>query len=93
MAIFNNGDNTSTASGNSNTTIITAGTKINGEVNLSCNLYIDGELEGSIKSSKEVNVGKNGHVKGSIHTERLVVQGFIEGTVNAKTVEIRLLDM
>lgn len=42
-----------------------------------------------IKSSKEVNVGKNGHVKGSVQTERLVVQGFIEGTVDAKTVEIK----
>ena len=42
-----------------------------------------------IKSSKEVNVGKNGHVNGSVHTERLVVQGFIEGTVDAKSVEIK----
>ena len=42
-----------------------------------------------IKSSKEVNVGKNGHVKGNVQTERLVVQGFIEGTVEAKSVEIK----
>lgn len=89
MAIFNNGDSPSENTSNSNTTIITAGAKIKGEVNLSCNLYIDGELEGTITSSKEVNVGKNGHVKGSIVTERLVVQGFIEGSVNAKTVEIK----
>jgi len=89
MAIFNNGDSSSESPNNSNTTIITAGAKIKGEVNLSCNLYIDGELEGMIKSSKEVNVGKNGHVKGSVQTERLVVQGFIEGTVDAKIVEIK----
>nr|WP_275755169.1 polymer-forming cytoskeletal protein [Sulfurimonas sp. SAG-AH-194-C21] len=50
---------------------------------------MDGELEGMIKSSKEVNVGKNGHVKGSIHTEHLIVQGFVEGTVDAKSVEIK----
>lgn len=42
-----------------------------------------------IKSSTEVNVGKNGKVKGSIVTERLVVQGYVEGTVDAKTVEIK----
>ncbi|MDF1878598.1 polymer-forming cytoskeletal protein [Sulfurimonas sp. SAG-AH-194-C20] len=89
MAIFNNGDNTSETTSDSNTTIITAGAKLKGELNLSCNLYIDGELEGMIKSSREVNVGKNGHVKGSIETQRLVVQGFIEGTVNAKSVEIK----
>jgi cytoskeletal protein CcmA (bactofilin family) len=89
MAIFNNGDRPSKSTSNSNTTIITAGAKIKGEISLSCNLYIDGELEGTIKSSKEVNVGKNGHVKGSIVTERLVVQGFIEGSIEAKTVEIK----
>ncbi len=90
MAIFNKGDGTSTtAPTNSNTTIITAGAKIKGELNLSCNLYIDGELEGSVKSAKEVNIGKNGHVKGSVQTERLVVQGYIEGTVNANKVEIK----
>ncbi|QOP45163.1 polymer-forming cytoskeletal family protein [Sulfurimonas paralvinellae] len=90
MAIFNNGDvATKSSSTDSNTTIITAGAKITGEVELSCNLYIDGELEGSITSSKEVNVGKNGHVKGNIVTNRLVVQGYVEGSVEADRVEIK----
>ncbi|MEA3371792.1 MAG: polymer-forming cytoskeletal protein [Campylobacterota bacterium] len=90
MAIFNNGD--SQPQGNqtdSNTTIITTGAKINGEIELSCNLYIDGELEGSIISKKEVNIGKNGHVQGNITTQRLIVQGYVEGTVHANTVEIK----
>jgi cytoskeletal protein CcmA (bactofilin family) len=52
-------------------------------------LYIDGELEGVINSSKEVNIGKNGHVKGNITTQRLVVQGYVEGTVDAQKVEIK----
>ena len=90
MAIFNNSDSTSEGlAANSNTTIITAGSKIKGEVELSCNLYIDGELEGMIKSSKEVNVGKNGHIKGSIKTEKLIVQGYVEGTIEADRVEIK----
>ena len=42
-----------------------------------------------INSSKEVNVGKNGRVKGNIVTERLVVQGLVEGSVDAKHVEIK----
>ncbi|WP_264299370.1 bactofilin family protein [Sulfurimonas paralvinellae] len=50
---------------------------------------MDGELEGSITSSKEVNVGKNGHVKGNIVTNRLVVQGYVEGSVEADRVEIK----
>jgi len=52
-------------------------------------LYIDGELEGLIKSTKEVNVGKNGHVKGDITTKRLVVQGLVEGSIHAERVEIK----
>ena len=52
-------------------------------------MYIDGELEGIVKSTKEVNIGKNGHVKGSITTDRLIVQGYVEGTIDAKTVEIK----
>ena len=58
-------------------------------MNLSCNLYIDGEFEGVINSKKEINIGKNGHVKGDLATLRLVVQGHIEGTVNAERVEIK----
>lgn len=36
-----------------------------------------------------MNVGKNGHIKGEIHTERLIVQGFVEGTIDAQRVEIK----
>jgi len=58
-------------------------------MNLACNLYVDGVFEGVIKSNKEVNIGKNGHIKGDVFTKRLVVQGYIEGTVNAARVEIK----
>ncbi len=58
-------------------------------MNLSCNLYVDGEFEGTITSDKEINIGKNGHVKGDIITSRLVVQGFIEGKISAKRVEVK----
>ena len=60
-----------------------------GEMSLSCNLYVDGEFEGVIHSQKEVNIGKNGHIKGDITTQRLVVQGYVEGTINAHRVEIK----
>ncbi|ABB44844.1 Protein of unknown function DUF583 [Sulfurimonas denitrificans DSM 1251] len=60
-------------------------------MNLTCNLYVDGEFEGTIHSSKEVNIGKNGHIKGDIFTTRLVVQGYIEGKINAQKVEIKAM--
>ena len=58
-------------------------------MNLACNLYVDGVFEGKIQSSKEVNIGKNGKIKGDVATNRLVVQGYIEGSVNATRVEIK----
>lgn len=60
-------------------------------MNLTCNLYVDGEFEGTINSQKEVNIGKNGHIKGDVTTLRLVVQGCIDGTVCAERVEIKAL--
>ena len=58
-------------------------------MNLACNLYVDGEYEGTINSQKEVNIGKNGHIKGDVSTKRLVIQGYIEGSVSAQRVEIK----
>jgi len=90
MAIFNSSDVTNkNSSPDDKTTIITAGAKIKGEVELSCNIYIDGEIEGTIHSSKEVNVGKNGHIKGTVITKRLIVQGYVEGSVEADRVDIK----
>ena len=90
MAIFNNSDSGhQSTKPDSNTTIITAGSTIKGEMNLACNLYVDGIFEGVIQSNKEVNIGKHGHIKGDVNTTRLVVQGYIEGSVNATRVEIK----
>ncbi len=58
-------------------------------MSLSCNLYVDGEFEGIINSKNDINIGRNGHIKGEVITQRLVVQGFIEGNVNAQRIEIK----
>ena len=86
MAIFNHSDDAPTQ--NNNTTIITEGSFIKGEMTLDCNLYIDGEFEGSIKSKKLVTIGKSGRVRGDIHTHHLVVQGTVEGSVDSNKLEI-----
>ena len=58
-------------------------------MNLTCNLYIDGEFEGAINSQNEIKIGKHGHVKGDLVTKRVVIQGYVEGTISADKVEIR----
>ena len=55
---------------------------------LDCNLYIDGEFEGSIHSKKLVTIGKSGKVRGEIHTNHLIVQGNVEGSVESERLEI-----
>ena len=87
MAIFNHSDN-APASNNNNTTIITEGSFIKGEMTLDCNLYIDGEFEGTIKSKKLVTIGKSGKVRGEIHTNHLIVQGTVEGVIESERLEI-----
>jgi len=55
---------------------------------LDCNLYIDGEFEGTIKSKKLVTIGKSGKVRGEIHTNHLIVQGTVEGVIESERLEI-----
>ncbi|AXK48932.1 hypothetical protein CRU87_02470 [Aliarcobacter trophiarum LMG 25534] len=90
MGFFNNSNKSYQSSrSDSSTTIITSGTKIIGDINLSCNLYIDGCFVGNINSEKEVNIGKNGKVKGEITAQRVIVQGLIEGSICASRVDIK----
>jgi len=56
---------------------------------LACNLYIDGEFDGVINSTKEISIGKNGNVKAKIKAHRLIVQGLIDGEIDADYVEIK----
>lgn len=55
---------------------------------LDCNLYIDGEFEGTIKSKQLVTIGKSGKVRGEIHTQHIVVQGTVEGSIDSERLEI-----
>ena len=91
MAIFNNGDNAGSSTGKTsgNTTIITEGAALKGEMNVSCDIYIDGQFEGGIHSQHLVTVGKNGKVKGELFASRLIVQGYVEGNVDVDRVEIK----
>ena len=60
-------------------------------MSVECNLFIDGEFEGTIHSQKEVTVGKNGLIRGEIFANLVIVQGTIGGSVSAKTVVVKPL--
>lgn len=86
MAIF---DKTSSTSNNSEgATIIAECSTIHGEIDTTCSVHIDGKINGSIKSTTVVTIGKSGKVKGEIYSRDLIVSGLFEGTADCNTIEI-----
>ncbi|MGY6587307.1 MAG: bactofilin family protein [Wenzhouxiangella sp.] len=70
------------------TTVIAGGTKLVGDLALSDNLHVDGELEGSVKSEAEVSIGEKGRVEGDISARRVLISGSFSGTIEAEKLEI-----
>jgi cytoskeletal protein CcmA (bactofilin family) len=64
---------------------------IKGELSGSEDLYLDGQVEGSISlKGNSLTVGPNGQVKASVDAKGVVVQGNLEGNIQASDrVELR----
>ena len=73
---------------NSETTIISEGVYIKGDLACSSVLYIEGHIDGMIKSSNTVVIGKNGKFTGIITASKVVVNGVFEGNIDSGSVEI-----
>lgn len=57
---------------------------IKGELSGSEDLYVDGQVEGSISlKGNSLTVGPNGQVKASVEAKGVVVQGKLEGNIQA----------
>jgi cytoskeletal protein CcmA (bactofilin family) len=58
--------------------------KIKGELSGSEDLYVDGYVEGTINLlENSLTVGPNGTLKADIHAKGIVVQGKVEGNIEA----------
>jgi len=86
MAIFNKGD--TMAKNTDATTIISIGSKITGEFNISAKLHVEGEIEGKIYSTNSISIGKTGIIKGELKANKLLVDGLFEGKVEVDLLEI-----
>jgi len=64
---------------------------IKGELSGSEDLYVDGQVEGSISlKNNSLTVGPHGQIKASVESKVIVVQGKLEGNVQASDrVELR----
>lgn len=63
-------------------TRLTPGILVKGELSGQATLYIDGEVQGSIRLlESDVTVGPNGRVRGDIQARELMVQGSVHGNL------------
>lgn len=88
MAIFNRGSVGTTPSSNTETTVISSGAKIEGKFYFASMLHVDGELSGVIHSESIVVIGKNGNLRGELQADKVVVNGYFEGQLDANSLEI-----
>jgi cytoskeletal protein CcmA (bactofilin family) len=58
-------------------------TKLHGQLYSEEELYLDGEVEGTIEVRNRLTIGPNGKVKASVKAKELVVSGSIHGNVEA----------
>lgn len=86
MAIFAKDDSRTSTS--SDATLIAVGASIQGIFNLDSRLHVDGFVEGDIKSSSVVVIGKKGRVKGELKAEKLIISGEFEGNADCTFVEV-----
>jgi len=65
--------------------IIGPGMTVVGDCQTEGTVRIEGVVEGSIRAGKAVVIGKQGKVKGDIHTQDAVVSGHVTGTLVAES--------
>ena len=56
---------------------------VKGEVHSREELYVDGEIEGSIEMHHRLTVGPNGKIRANVKAKEVVIEGSIEGNVTA----------
>jgi cytoskeletal protein CcmA (bactofilin family) len=59
--------------------------RFKGELEAAEDLLIEGKVEGSIKHSRRLTIGVQGHVKAQIEGHIVAIAGTVEGDVHAQT--------
>ncbi|HEY4364975.1 MAG TPA: polymer-forming cytoskeletal protein [Bryobacteraceae bacterium] len=58
-------------------------TRLHGDVYSEEELYIDGEIDGTVEVRNRLTIGPNGKIKASVKAKELIVRGSIQGDVEA----------
>ena len=90
MAIFAKDDTNGTgdskngaAAGEGAMSIIAAGMTVTGDIDSAGVVKVEGRVEGSVRTARQVLIGRQGEVKGDIETREAVIGGRVEGTITA----------
>src|ERR1041385_5297676 len=62
---------------------LSRGVFINGSVKFRNEMFIDGEVKGSIESAGRLTLGKNAQIRGGIKTKSITVHGIVQGDITA----------
>lgn len=65
------------------TAAIGKGMRVRGEIHCDEELYLDGEVEGTLEVRQRLTIGPSGKVKANVKAKELVVSGSIQGDVDA----------
>jgi len=66
------------------TSLLSKEVTIDGDIQGSENLQVEGKLKGSIKLAGDITIGPTGIVEANIEAENVVIQGRINGNVTAR---------
>lgn len=61
--------------------VLVEGTKIKGDIQTESSIRLDGEVNGNVKSSSKVVIGKNGILVGDLSSLEADIEGVINGTI------------
>lgn len=71
-------------------TVILSGIQFKGDINGSHDLFLNGEISGTVELQARLFVGQTGRIKGEVKAESVIIEGEVEGTFSAKErIEIR----
>lgn len=82
--MFNSKSKTSDAPSGNGTTIVGAGTVINGDISSNGDIRIDGTLIGNLQSKSKVLIGQDGVVEGDINGQQADIMGKVTGMLKVK---------
>ncbi len=69
-------------------TFIAANTRLQGDLQTSGAIHIDGRLQGDIRCDAQLSLGAQGQIQGDIQGQRVLVGGEIRGNIQCERLEI-----